>query len=937
MPKMILAETYFPLHTNTQTVEEIEEAIRLHKIQLNDPYFRKRERHRDFFYLGLAICYYRRAFFYSDFDREDVRLAVHFAHQAESFFTKVVSLSAWEKIQEVLGHAYMAKADGPRAEHYELVIPYLENTLKSSLARDDPKYQAEIHFLLMLASACRLSGTPSEKEEKIEEHFVKALELYPDKQDTKWIEYVSYMKSVAKLGPVRSVFDVIREPQLDAFPQILQEMLIFEGGKVTSGIEHMPMFNILGQMFYILDSWIEEAGQSLPSENQMASLKKEIHNFNFSALVEHFELLPREKLAGIKESMERLIQESIDLTESFESIDLRAGGEIAIATLYLCSAVFNFNPGEVEENLNKSRFHFERLWNYLVQFLRRPLLTVSQGRVFGTHLYFGYEKWQEAERIYRDTLNALDENYKATLGMRGKEVVLLGVSGQKVSLPLNQAYVLAKLNRAEEAVVLLEKWRGRQLNERLNRADSQLAHVDDEDIGAYQRCWGVIRNLETRQRAAGEYEYLSLANQLNQIRNELDAVINRIRSYLPEFLSQPTFADVQQASAPGRPLAYLLVTQKGGLTLLVQETGEVKSLWSDTFTIGDVEAIAEEWLPTSGIAESENKNHNKAIAILHRMLDEIGQHLIAPLIKELKAIEAKRICLIPCGALALFPLHAAPVVGEGALIDSFEVSYAPSAKALFNARQRIEQLNANPHTNTLKLVGIGDPTSDLENAVPEVTSIVNLWRSKQTSASAETLLQDSATKEALNAVLRDATHLHFACHGKFDAAEPLEAALVLANGQRLTLREILDDGRYRLFSAMRLVVLSACKTALINLEDWPEEVVGLPTGFLGAGVPGVVATLWSVNDLSTSLFMVRFYHNLIAKKMSSALALKKAQKWLREATWKRISQFSAGFPEMSQHIGTRDAQFEHLQINVDKDHPFANPYYWAGFVFVGSD
>jgi CHAT domain-containing protein len=232
------------------------------------------------------------------------------------------------------------------------------------------------------------------------------------------------------------------------------------------------------------------------------------------------------------------------------------------------------------------------------------------------------------------------------------------------------------------------------------------------------------------------------------------------------------------------------------------------------------------------------------------------------------------------------------------------------------------------------LIAIGDPRSDLPHAASEVTSIDKIW--KKRNGSSEILLTESATKAALSRALSDATHLHLACHGEFHAAEPLEAALLLADGQRLTLREILDDPEFQLLPALRLVVLSACKTALINLEDWPEEVIGLPGGFLSAGVSRVIGTLWSVEDLSTSLFMLRFYHNLLIEKQQPAVALREAQLWLRQGTRQQISEFCSCFPEMNRRMGFRDARPGWERAESDGDIPFANPYYWAGFVLLGA-
>lgn len=61
-----------------------------------------------------------------------------------------------------------------------------------------------------------------------------------------------------------------------------------------------------------------------------------------------------------------------------------------------------------------------------------------------------------------------------------------------------------------------------------------------------------------------------------------------------------------------------------------------------------------------------------------------------------------------------------------------------------------------------------------------------------------------------------------------------------------------------------LVVLSACKTGL-GEEVKGEGLVGLTRGFMYAGSPRVVVSLWSVDDQATSELMKVFYKNMLQK------------------------------------------------------------------------
>src|SRR5216683_2193448 len=72
-----------------------------------------------------------------------------------------------------------------------------------------------------------------------------------------------------------------------------------------------------------------------------------------------------------------------------------------------------------------------------------------------------------------------------------------------------------------------------------------------------------------------------------------------------------------------------------------------------------------------------------------------------------------------------------------------------------------------------------------------------------------------------------------------------------------------------------LVVLSACETARGKLSRG-EGIVGLTSAFLFAGSRSVVASLWDVNDESTSLFMEYFYAAL-KQGQTKADALRQAR------------------------------------------------------------
>jgi CHAT domain-containing protein len=65
-----------------------------------------------------------------------------------------------------------------------------------------------------------------------------------------------------------------------------------------------------------------------------------------------------------------------------------------------------------------------------------------------------------------------------------------------------------------------------------------------------------------------------------------------------------------------------------------------------------------------------------------------------------------------------------------------------------------------------------------------------------------------------------------------------------------------------------------------------EGLVGLTRGFMYAGAPRVVVSLWSVNDEATAELMTRFYRGMLRDKLAPAAALRGAQvSLMKEKKW----------------------------------------------------
>ena len=254
-------------------------------------------------------------------------------------------------------------------------------------------------------------------------------------------------------------------------------------------------------------------------------------------------------------------------------------------------------------------------------------------------------------------------------------------------------------------------------------------------------------------------------------------------------------------------------------------------------------------------------------------------------------VESSRLIVIPHGPLHYVPFHAL-LDRRGYVIDRFEISYAPSATVLKLCRDkstaaRREDSNFKfdiSNYSAGKLVALGVANRETPSIEREVRALGRLF------PDAVTLTGDRATHDNLMRYAPQARYLHLASHGYFRRDNPMFSFLKLADSP-LNFYSLLD---LRLKAEM--VTLSACHTG-VNTVFPGDELHGMMRGFLYAGAPSLVASLWAANDVSTAEFMREMYSRIRAGDTKRA-ALRSAQ------------------------LAVKDA--------------YGHAYYWAPFVLMGN-
>lgn len=311
-------------------------------------------------------------------------------------------------------------------------------------------------------------------------------------------------------------------------------------------------------------------------------------------------------------------------------------------------------------------------------------------------------------------------------------------------------------------------------------------------------------------------------------------------------------------------------------------------------------------------------------------LAQLSKALLTPVAS---LLGSRRLLVVAQGTLQYVPFSALPLPGQPAtpLIVANEVVSLPSASTIAFIRRGVQKAHRADGTVAV----FADPvfSADDPRIEPTVTAgtprarpaavetergarAANLEfdRLPSTRREAQAILSlvsekdrfsaldfDASLAAATSGVLSRYRFVHLASHGVLNSVHPELSGIVLSLFDRaghpqsgiLQTPDILNLGL-----RADLVVMSACETAL-GAEVRGEGLVGLTRAFLYAGSPRVVASLWTVPDLSTAELMARFYRFMLVDGLRPAAALRRAQ------------------------------------VSIWNEGRWARPYYWAAFTLQG--
>lgn len=293
--------------------------------------------------------------------------------------------------------------------------------------------------------------------------------------------------------------------------------------------------------------------------------------------------------------------------------------------------------------------------------------------------------------------------------------------------------------------------------------------------------------------------------------------------------------------------------------------------------------------------------------------NEIYNNLIWPLKNE---IENKNITIIPDGKLCYIPFDALleelPDTSKNIefnqlhyLIRNYCINYSNSANLLFKKvskekKSRIKVLAFAPDYKDGDYIDIAQKKYELiqlPGIQKEVEKISKIIKTKA-------FFGEEASEENFRKTVEDYDILHLAMHAFINDSLPAFSSLAFT---QIKSNNSLNNGMlntadiYNFKLKAKLIVLSACNTGTGQLKQG-EGIMSLARGFLYAGCPAIVMSLWEVDDESGTAIMTSFYKNLKKGK--------------------------------SKDESLRQSKLSYLEsVNSRRAHP----HYWLGFVSIGDN
>ena len=850
---------------------------------------------------------------------ENLEMAIRYYQAALEVLTREAFPQDWATTQNNLALAYSNRIKGDKAENLEAAIRHYQAALEVRTRSAFPQDWAANKNNLAAAYSSRIKGDKAENLEMAIRYYKAALEVHTreafpqDFATTQNNLALAYSKRIK--GDKAENLEVAIHYYKAALKVHTREALPQDLAMTQNNLANAYLYRIKGDNAENLEEAIRYCHAALEVLTREAFPQDLAATENSLALAYSKNSLALAYFKRIKGDKAENLEEAIRYCHAALEVLIRSifPQNWAATQHNLALVYFDRIKGDKAENLEEAIRYYQaaleiRTRDAFPQDCAQTLFNLGLAYKENNQKYLAYHAFVDAIEIVE---------------LLREEIVSGEEFKQKLAEEHNQLYqymveVCLAMDKPTEAIEYAERSKTRNLVEQIFTRDlhnifapeviKQLEKLRDEIASGQDE----IQNAQAENPTA-------LAEHLQQLRQQRNDLQNR---YIPigsgfnfdrlqATLDAPT-AIIEWYITPERFHTFI-ITHHSPQPLVLSATIDDRNAlvyWANAY-IDDYYEKKDNWL-------TQLTPRLKELAkILH--LDEILSHLPK---------DCQQLILIPHLALHLFPLHALPV-GELWLIDIFPkgVRYAPSCQLLLQARKR-------QRPDFTHLFAIQNPTKDCPYVDLGVEAIRPYFQPND-----YVLPGDKAIKANLiqSEQLRSAHCFHFFGHATFNFEK---SALILADGH-LTLGEIFALQ----LNQCRLVILSACETGMTDFNSISDEYIGLPSGFLFAGSPSVVSTLWEVDQLSAAFLMIEFYENLRKYKQLEegdiAIALNLAQKRLRDLTVDEFKKRLIKYKPLIDEILTKLPKVERrkaeasIKYRLSQAYPFAHPSDWAAFTATG--
>lgn len=314
------------------------------------------------------------------------------------------------------------------------------------------------------------------------------------------------------------------------------------------------------------------------------------------------------------------------------------------------------------------------------------------------------------------------------------------------------------------------------------------------------------------------------------------------------------------------------------------------------------------------------KTYRNQLAQSKKYNQSLSRYLYKRIFKPFEyELTKKEVVIIPDGpishlAFSTLAREPDPEKAPDYLIRDYTFSYSPSASLWVQDEEEKKPKASLAQANTAGFIGFapsfekrergnellaGRTSGKTMRSIPGAQNEVS-FGSKVLEGKAVT--GNRATENAFKNQAIDNRIIHLATHGVISDQSPAYSSLIMQESKKGS-----EDGNlythelYNLELKADLAVLSACNTGYGPVKRGLGHM-SMARGFKLAGCNNVVMTLWQIQDRISTDLVRRFYRHLDnGKKTANAL---------------------------------RQAKLEYLK---NHDQTNSNPYFWGGFVLMGSN